>query len=36
MAKQTVKTTKKRTITINPKSTSNKRCPNCGKFMKKS
>lgn len=38
-AKQTVtKTTTKKTITIKPKSTStgSKRCPNCGKFMKKS
>lgn len=36
-ARQTVTTTKKRTITIKPKTTSNgkktKRCPTCGKFM---
>lgn len=34
MAKQTIKK-KKTTVTINPKakSTGNKRCPTCGKFM---
>lgn len=37
MAKQTVKATTKKTVTIKPKTTSTskktKRCPTCGKFM---